>query len=212
MWRIVVLSAAVLILICGELLSLVGCCGVAGFSSPSNVSKRIQHVVIILQENRTADNFSRSGQCRYRTVWLPQRSILYSLTSVGATKRVSPPAGTSISPRIVEQFRSVSRSRCGARTVWQTSPSYLDGGAFVDQAYRVLGLLAVAHMVLAINVVPHYTLLALGRVRFVSIVNIGSSILSLAAAAWLVSLPGLEGAAIGRRLVWRRDCPELGRC
>lgn len=72
------------------------------------------------------------------------------------------------------------------------------GGAFADQAYSVLVLLAVAHIVLAVNVVPHYTLLALGRVRFVSIVNIGGGVLSLAAAAWLISPIGLAGAAIGR--------------
>jgi len=72
------------------------------------------------------------------------------------------------------------------------------GAQFAAQAYIVLALLAVAHMILAINIVPHYTLLAFGSVRFVSVVNIAGGILSLVAVAFLVHPFGLVGAAIGR--------------
>ncbi|HEX8811527.1 MAG TPA: oligosaccharide flippase family protein [Terracidiphilus sp.] len=72
------------------------------------------------------------------------------------------------------------------------------GAQFAQQAYVVLALLAVAHMILAINIVPHYALLAFGNVRFVSVVNIAGGILSLAAVAFFVPSFGLVGAAVGR--------------
>jgi len=48
--------------------------------------------------------------------------------------------------------------------------------------------------------VPHYTLLGVGSVRYVSIVNILGGILSLGAAAVLIPPLGLTGAALGRLL------------
>jgi O-antigen/teichoic acid export membrane protein len=72
------------------------------------------------------------------------------------------------------------------------------GAQFAQQAYVVLALLAVAHMILAINIVPHNTLLAFGSVRFVSMVNIAGGVLSLVAVALLVPHLGLVGAAVGR--------------
>ena len=72
------------------------------------------------------------------------------------------------------------------------------GTQFAQQAYGVLAILAVAHMVLAINIVPHYTLLALGNVRFVSIVNVVGGIVSLGAVALFIPPFGLSGVAIGR--------------
>jgi O-antigen/teichoic acid export membrane protein len=74
------------------------------------------------------------------------------------------------------------------------------GAQFAQQGYVILGILAVAYVLLAVNVVPHYTLLALGSVRFVSIVNIVGGILSLGAAAILIPRLGLTGAALGRLL------------
>jgi len=71
---------------------------------------------------------------------------------------------------------------------------------FAKQAHVVLAVLAVAHLILAINIVPHYTLLAFGKVRFVSVVNILGGILSLAAVALFVPPLGLVGAAVGRLL------------
>jgi len=55
-------------------------------------------------------------------------------------------------------------------------------------------------MILATNIVPHYTLLALGSVRFVSVVNVLGGILSLVAVALFVPHLGMVGAAIGRLL------------
>jgi O-antigen/teichoic acid export membrane protein len=74
------------------------------------------------------------------------------------------------------------------------------GAEFAQQGYVVLGILAVAYVLLAVNVVPHYTLLALGSVRYVSIVNVLGGILSLAATAMLIPRLGLTGAALGRLL------------
>ncbi len=72
------------------------------------------------------------------------------------------------------------------------------GREFATQAHVVLAVLAVAYMILAINIVPHYTLLAVGSVRFVSIVNILGGVLSLAAVVLLIPPLGLVGAAVGR--------------
>jgi O-antigen/teichoic acid export membrane protein len=72
------------------------------------------------------------------------------------------------------------------------------GREFAMQAHLVLAILAVAYMILAINIVPHYTLLAFGSVRFVSVINMVGGILSLAAVAVFVPAFGLVGAAIAR--------------
>lgn len=74
------------------------------------------------------------------------------------------------------------------------------GVEFAKQAYAVLAVLTVAHMILAINIVPHYTLLAFGNVRFVSTVNVLGGIVSLGSVALLIPPFGLVGAAIGRLL------------
>ena len=74
------------------------------------------------------------------------------------------------------------------------------GPAVAQQAFLPFSLLALAYGVLGITVVPHYTLLALGEVRFVSFVNVLAGILSLGAAALLMPSFGLVGAAIGRLL------------
>jgi O-antigen/teichoic acid export membrane protein len=74
------------------------------------------------------------------------------------------------------------------------------GTEFARQAYVVLAVLALAHMILAISIVPHYTLLGLGKVRFVSTLNIVSGLLSLGAVAVFIPPMGLVGAALGRLL------------
>lgn len=74
------------------------------------------------------------------------------------------------------------------------------GVAFAKQAHVIVGTLAIAYAILAINVVPHYTLLALGHVRYVSIVNILGGVVSLAATALLIPSLGLFGAAVARLL------------
>jgi O-antigen/teichoic acid export membrane protein len=74
------------------------------------------------------------------------------------------------------------------------------GAEFAKQAYIVLGLLAVANAILAVSVVPHYTLLALGYVRYVSVVNVLGGIVCLGAAPLLIPSIGLVGAALARLL------------
>jgi O-antigen/teichoic acid export membrane protein len=60
--------------------------------------------------------------------------------------------------------------------------------------------LIFAFIVLALNIVPHNVLLALGQVQFVSSVNIVGGVVSLLVAAALIPSIGLVGAAIGRLL------------
>jgi O-antigen/teichoic acid export membrane protein len=74
------------------------------------------------------------------------------------------------------------------------------GQSFAKQAYVVLGILASAYAVLAINVVPHYTLLALGQVRFVSLLNVLAGVVSLCATVLLIPSLALPGAALARLL------------
>jgi len=74
------------------------------------------------------------------------------------------------------------------------------GPGFARESALLLALLAVAFCMLSINVVPHFTLLGLGKVRFVSVVNLIGGVLSLAAAAVLIPTVGLTGAAVGRLL------------
>lgn len=72
------------------------------------------------------------------------------------------------------------------------------GRAFATNSYFVLAILAVAFCALSINVAPHFTLLGLGKVRFVSITNVVGGVLSLIGAAVLIPSLGLVGAAAGR--------------
>jgi len=74
------------------------------------------------------------------------------------------------------------------------------GAAFAAQARVLLAILSVAHVILAINIVPHYALLAFGSVRYVSMINVFGAILSLVGIALLLPSTGLMGAAIGRLL------------
>jgi O-antigen/teichoic acid export membrane protein len=74
------------------------------------------------------------------------------------------------------------------------------GAEFAKQGSMILGILAISYAILAINVVPHYALLAIGQVRFVSLVNIFGGILSLIAVSALIPTRGLTGAALGRLL------------
>lgn len=72
------------------------------------------------------------------------------------------------------------------------------GPAFANSAATLLALVALSWGILAINVVPHYTLLALGEVKFVSAVNVLGGGLSLVAAALLIPRFGILGAAAAR--------------
>jgi O-antigen/teichoic acid export membrane protein len=74
------------------------------------------------------------------------------------------------------------------------------GADFAAHSYVVLIILAVGFCALSLNVVPHFTLLGLGKVRFLSVTNLAGGIISLVAAALLILPFGLVGAAAGRLL------------
>jgi O-antigen/teichoic acid export membrane protein len=74
------------------------------------------------------------------------------------------------------------------------------GTQFADQGHLVLPILALSYAALAINVVPHNSLLALGRVRTVAVLNIAGGIVLLAIMAILIPRSGLAGAAAGRAI------------
>jgi O-antigen/teichoic acid export membrane protein len=74
------------------------------------------------------------------------------------------------------------------------------GPQFAVQGRGSLGILAMAYALLALNVVPHYSLLAMGDVRYVSGLNLLGGALSLCAAVVLIPRLGLIGAALARLL------------
>ncbi len=74
------------------------------------------------------------------------------------------------------------------------------GEAFAQQTWPVLSIVAVGFGFLALNITGHYTLLALGQVRLVAILNLAGGVLMLIVVAVLAPRIGLVGAAIGRLL------------
>jgi O-antigen/teichoic acid export membrane protein len=77
---------------------------------------------------------------------------------------------------------------------WWISPQ------FSAQGHSSLAILAAAYALLALNVVPHYSLLAMGDVKYVSGLNILGGAVSLCAAVLLIPRLGLIGAALARLL------------
>jgi O-antigen/teichoic acid export membrane protein len=115
-------------------------------------------------------------------------------------------AGETRGPRRVYQFALLSNI---AFCIALSAPLVLFGGTFLSlwmgldfalKGKAVLVILTIAYTILGVNVVPYYALLALGSVRFVSIVNIAGGVLSLLAAIILIPRVGLIGAAVGRLL------------
>jgi len=72
------------------------------------------------------------------------------------------------------------------------------GTSFANSGHVVLAVLALSYAVLAINVVAHNALLALGRVRLVSASSIGAGILLMCSMAVLIPNFELIGAALSR--------------
>jgi O-antigen/teichoic acid export membrane protein len=72
------------------------------------------------------------------------------------------------------------------------------GASFAEHTASLLTLLAIASGFLALNVAPHYTLLALGQVRYVTVLNLVAGAAMLLAMALLIPRFGLLGAALGR--------------
>ena len=74
------------------------------------------------------------------------------------------------------------------------------GSNFAEHSYTLLAILIAGYAVLACNVVPHFTLLGIGQVRFVCGINLVGGLLTLASMALLIPLTGLLGAGLGRLL------------
>lgn len=74
------------------------------------------------------------------------------------------------------------------------------GAAFAARTHWLFSLLVIGYGLLAINVVPHYALLGMGEVRFVTMSNILGGVLSLVAMVVLIPWWGLLGAGISRIL------------
>jgi O-antigen/teichoic acid export membrane protein len=72
------------------------------------------------------------------------------------------------------------------------------GTEFVTKGSFALAILIVSYAVLATAIVPHFGLLALGRVRIVAALNIGSGGLLIAVVCLLGPRLHLVGAAVGR--------------
>ena len=74
------------------------------------------------------------------------------------------------------------------------------GAQIAGEGELCLRILALAYAVLAFNVIPHYTLLALREAKYVSLVNLAGAALSIGAASLLIHSWGVKGAALARLL------------
>jgi O-antigen/teichoic acid export membrane protein len=74
------------------------------------------------------------------------------------------------------------------------------GKAFAEHAHVLLSLLVLAYALLGLNIISHLSLLALGQVRYVSLVTLSAGALSLIAAAGVIPMFGLLGGAYARIL------------
>lgn len=76
-------------------------------------------------------------------------------------------------------------------TLWMGRP-------FSQNAAGTLTLVALSFALLAVNIPGHYALMALGEVRFLTLVNVTGCTLSLVLAWLLIPRLGITGAALGR--------------
>lgn len=65
---------------------------------------------------------------------------------------------------------------------------------------RILPWLVIAYWVLALNVVPYYILLGMGRMRFVGVTAMFSGIIAVAIMYIAITHEGLSGAPVGRMM------------
>ena len=72
------------------------------------------------------------------------------------------------------------------------------GKAFAAHAWLALALLSVAAGFLALNVTLHYSLLALGSIQHVALLNLIAGAAMLTTMAVLTPRFGIAGAALGR--------------
>jgi O-antigen/teichoic acid export membrane protein len=72
------------------------------------------------------------------------------------------------------------------------------GAEFARNGHLLLTLLAASFGLLALTVVPHYTLLALGKVKFVSSLNVATGLLLLLVMFLILPRTGMLGAGVCR--------------
>jgi len=72
------------------------------------------------------------------------------------------------------------------------------GKAFAAHSWLTLALLSVASGLLALNVTLHYSLLAMGDIRYVAVLNLVAGAAMLGIMMLLVPRFGIVGAALGR--------------
>ena len=72
------------------------------------------------------------------------------------------------------------------------------GPAIAAQGTTPLVILVLGYGSLALGIVPHYTLMALGRVRYLAIINVVSGVLAIATGLYLIPRFGIIGAAYAR--------------
>lgn len=63
---------------------------------------------------------------------------------------------------------------------------------------QILPWLIIAYWVLALNVVPYYVLLGMGRMRFVGLTVLSCGIIAITTMYYAITCKGLQGAPIGR--------------
>lgn len=101
----------------------------------------------------------------------------------------------------VSVLLNVSLSLILAACVFFGSGTFLTlwmGADFAARSTLLLKIIALAFGLLALNVVPCYVLLALGRVRLVSILTIAGAVLTLTVSTALIPRVDLLGAVAGR--------------
>ena len=74
------------------------------------------------------------------------------------------------------------------------------GPSVARSSSDVLFYLTIGYWLLAINVAPHFMLLAIGRMKFLAFINIAAGVVSLIAMTMLISHSGLIGVGIARVL------------
>jgi O-antigen/teichoic acid export membrane protein len=72
------------------------------------------------------------------------------------------------------------------------------GSAFAMQSAALLPLIALGFGLLALNVTAHYSLMALGRIRIVTLMNVAGGALMLLTMTALIPVHGVQGAALSR--------------
>ncbi len=80
------------------------------------------------------------------------------------------------------------------------------GPEFARQAWPVFSILAAAFALFAMNVTAHYTLLAMGRVRLVTALNLAAGVAMLLLMALLAPRFGMVGAACARLITGPITC------